>query len=232
VDAFIAPSRFTAEMHQKRGFARPSVQLPYFGPDPEAPDGTESQKRRPFFLFAGRLEKIKGLQNVIPLFRRYRNADLLVAGSGNYEPELRRLSRGLENVVFLGRMPPGKLMALYRSAVALIVPSLCYEVFPLVLLEAFSNRTPAIVNALGSLPEIVRECQGGLEFSNQEELLAAMGRLQTDADLRSQLGRNAYHGWEEKWTERAHLHAYFGILAETARRKYGRVPWDEKTEDG
>ena len=229
VDAFISPSRFTMEMHRQRGFSKPFVQLPYFTPAPEPT--AESPHRRPFFLFAGRLEKIKGLQSVIPLFRQYKGADLIVAGKGNYEPELRRLAHGLENVVFLGWMPLEQLSALYRSAIALIVPSICYEVFPLVLLEAFSSRTPVIVNALGSLSEIVRECQGGLEFSSQEELLAAMGRLQSDRDLRSQLGHNAYQGWEEKWTERAHLRSYFSLLAETALRKYGRIPWEQNAED-
>jgi glycosyltransferase involved in cell wall biosynthesis len=40
----------------------------------------------PFFLFVGRLEKLKGLQTLIPVFRRYLKAQLLIAGTGSYEP--------------------------------------------------------------------------------------------------------------------------------------------------
>jgi glycosyltransferase involved in cell wall biosynthesis len=36
----------------------------------------------PYFLFVGRLEKIKGLQTLIPVFRDYNKARLLIAGTG------------------------------------------------------------------------------------------------------------------------------------------------------
>jgi glycosyltransferase involved in cell wall biosynthesis len=133
----------------------------------------------------------------------------------------------MENVIFLGMLPSNRLAVLYRSAIALIVPSICYEVFALVLFEAFSNRTPAIVNDLGALPEIVRECRGGLVCKEQEEFLSAMERLQTHEELRKQLGHNAYRMWESEWSEQAHLRRYLNLLSDTAQRKYGSVPWNE-----
>ena len=219
-------------MHYQRGFREPFVELPYFTPAPDSETDTaaESASRRPYFLFVGRLEKIKGLQNVIPLFRNYKKADLLVAGKGDYESELRRLALGLENVVFLGWLPPNRLAALYRSAVALIVPSICYEVFGIVLLEAFSNGTPVIANATGALPEVIEESHGGSIYTTQEELLASMEQLRTNGNLRRQLGDHAHRKWRELWTEAAHLRAYFNILTETAQRKYGFVPWDKAAD--
>jgi glycosyltransferase involved in cell wall biosynthesis len=233
VDSFISPSQFTLDMHHRRGFCKPFVHLPYFTPAPSSETDTaaESARTRPFFLFVGRLEKIKGLQNLIPIFRSYKQADLLVAGTGDYEPELRRLALGSENVVFLGWLPPSRLSALYRNAVALIVPSICYEVLGLVLFEAFSNRTPVIANALGPLLDIIQECQGGLTYATQEELLAAMEQLHANGELRRRLGDNAYGAWEQQWSESAHLRAYFNILSETAQRKYGFVPWAKAADD-
>jgi len=229
VDAFISPSQFTIDMHHQRGFGKPFTLLPYFAPAPDgrSPTATETDRPRPYFLFVGRLERIKGLQNVIPVFRNYREADLLVAGGGNYEPELRRLALGMENVVFLGRLPAGRLHAFYRDAVALIVPSICYEVFGIVVLEAFSNGTPVIANAAGALPEIIQESGGGLLYATQEELLASMERMRKDPELRRHCGENAYRKWSEQWSEGAHLRLYFNILNETARRKYGYIPWAE-----
>ena len=233
IDVFISPSRFAVDMHFQRGFRKPFAQLPYFSPAPDSETDTssDSANTRPYFLFVGRLEKIKGLQNVIPVFRGYKQADLLVAGKGSYEPQLRRLALGLENVVFLGWVPPKRLAALYRSAVALIVPSICYEVFPLVLLDAFPNGTAAIVNAVGVLPEIVQDCQCGITYRNEAELLGAMEQLHRDRELRHQLGSNAYQKWEQQWTEAAHLQGYFNILTKTAQRKYGFVPWAEAGDD-
>ena len=91
VDQFVSPSRFTAHMHAERGFSQPVAHLPYFvdrvDNDWKSP-GPRPQED-PYFLFVGRLETIKGLQTLIALWSRVPGADLLVAGTGNYEGELR-----------------------------------------------------------------------------------------------------------------------------------------------
>src|SRR5262249_11737556 len=118
---------------------------------------------RPYFLFVGRLEKLKGLHTVIPVFRRYVKADLLIAGTGTYESQLRKLAEGSGNIHFLGFQSGAKLDQLYRDAVAVIAPSINYEVAPpLVIMEAFRQKTAAIVRRLGSMPEIIEESGGGL----------------------------------------------------------------------
>lgn len=230
IDQFIAPSRFAADMHRERGFDKPFARLPYLTLRPDAAAAPADNPRgRPYFLFVGRLEKIKGLQDVIPVFRSYTQADLLVAGRGDYEPEIRKLAHGMTNLVFLGWLSPEQLSALYRNSIALIMPSLCYEVSPTVLPEAFSHSLPVIANDIGGAAEIIRETQGGMIYTGPKELLDAMSQLQTNSQLRRRLGDNARRRWEELYTEEVHMDGYFDILAETARRKFGRVPWNEET---
>src|SRR4029453_17161029 len=134
-------------------------------------------------LFAGRLEKIKGLQNVIPLFRERPGVDLLIAGEGGYEPQLRALAAGCANVRFLGRLTPAELTGLYRGAVAVLIPSICYEVFGMTSIEAFAVGTPVIVNDLGALPEVVEASGGGIVYRDAGELAAALDRLSRDQSL-------------------------------------------------
>ena len=230
VDLFIAPSRFTAEMHRQRGFGKPFEHLPHFVPEP--PDDSfpgVPVHPRPYFLFVGRLEKIKGVQELIPAFRNYPHADLLIAGTGTQEGELRRLASGMQNVVFLGRTPLQQLPALYRNALALVVPSIGYEVFGIIMLEAFTQKTPVIANALGSLPEVVEESGGGLLYRNQIELLDAMERLRTNPELRRRLGERAYQAYRERWCEEKHVETYFRLLEEVAARKLGHIPWHSAT---
>lgn len=226
VDTFFSPSRFTLDIHRERGFARIN-HLPHFVPrsDLDSPVFNDSPHPRPYFLFVGRLEKIKGLQTLIPIFYNYPHADLLVAGSGDYDSELRRQAAGTGNVFFLGTLPQAELQRLYRHAIAAIVPSICYEVFGMIVLEAFRERTPVIVRGLGALQEIVRESQAGLTYQTQDELLASMERLRINAELRNALGQQGFTKYQELWSEDVHLESYIRILEETADRKFGYVPW-------
>ncbi len=232
VDAFIAPSRFTRDMHRQRGFRKPIEIIPHFVPAPAAHDAPadEPAHPRPYFLFVGRLEKIKGAQELIRVFRRYPHADLLVAGSGTYEGELRRLAVGMSNVVFLGQVPRHRLQTLYRNAIAVVMPSVGYETFGLIVIEAFAERTPVIVNALGALPEVVEESGGGFTYSKPDQLVEALERLRTNSELRRQLGEQGYQAYLERWGEEQHLKSYFGLLEATARRKLTYIPWEGSEE--
>src|ERR671932_1703874 len=104
--------------------------------------------------------------------RRLPGLDLRIAGSGGYESALRERARGLDNVHFEGRLDAAQLAALFRGARAVVVPSLVYETFGYVVLEAFDEGTPVIVRDLGALPELVAVSGGGLVFRTEEELVA------------------------------------------------------------
>src|SRR4030095_4322320 len=73
VDLFLAPSAFSMQKHRESGLRRPIAELPYFSSrwseNRAAARSTPSEIR--YFLFVGRLEKIKGVQRLIPVFRRY-----------------------------------------------------------------------------------------------------------------------------------------------------------------
>lgn len=228
VDAFFSPSLFTRDMHHERGFVRQIEHLPHFVPSSDdAPhDFDVPPHSRPYFLFVGRLEKIKGLQTVIPLFRDYPHADLLVAGTGEYEAELRREAGALKNVVFLGPRQQLELRRYYRHAIAVVVPSLCYEVFGIIILEAYRERTPVIVHGLGGLSELVEESHGGFAYRTSDELLDAMQRLRTDHELRCTMGEHGYKKYLARWSEDVHLDAYLQLLERAAGRKFGCVPWE------
>ena len=92
---------------------------------------------RPYFLFVGRLERIKGLQDIIPAFDNSCPADLVIAGTGAYEPDLRARATGKPRSFLVPN--PRSPAALYRGAHTLIAPSICYEALPLMVLEAFQH---------------------------------------------------------------------------------------------
>ncbi|HVS09993.1 MAG TPA: glycosyltransferase family 4 protein [Planctomycetota bacterium] len=226
VDRFIAMSEFSRAKHREFGFPFEMEVLPYFLPDPEP--GAEPPVRaaggprfhpRPYFLYVGRLERIKGLDDVIPLFRGFEEADLLVAGEGEHGARLRELAAGSPRVRFLGRLSDADLAQAYRGAEALIVPSAGFETFGIILIEAFRAGTPVIARRIGPFPEIVEQAGSGELFSTPDELAGAMRRLLRDPGLRERHARRGYQAWLERWTESAVLPRYLDIVARAAERK-------------
>jgi glycosyltransferase involved in cell wall biosynthesis len=224
VDRILVPSRFALEQHRSQGISRPLVHLPYFIPAPPAAgDGPAGPALpgRPFFLYVGRLEKLKGVQDVLRLFAGYREADLVIVGAGSHEGALREQARGLSHVHFLSKVHPAALAAIYRQAVAVLVPSLCYETFGLTAAEAMSHGTPAVVRRIGALAENLDQSGGGMSFATLDECREALERLRTDRALRDELGRRGAEAVRTRWSVDAHLAQYLGIVNEVREEKEG-----------
>lgn len=230
VDQFLSPSRFSAAMHAERGFPRPVQHLPYFIPscDGDWQNPAPRPQERPYFLFVGRLEVIKGLQTLIPLWRQVPDADLLVAGTGTEAAQLRALAASDRRIKFLGEQTQKQLGALYYHAIACIVPSVTYETFGIVCIEAFARKTPVIVRDLGALPEVIEDSGGGFVYRTDEELLKAMDELVRFPGLRAKLGERGYQAFRRYWSTEAHLKLYFDLIQEAACRKFGVAPWETR----
>jgi glycosyltransferase involved in cell wall biosynthesis len=198
--------------------------LPYFLPDEEPPPEADatSPHDRPYFLFVGRLERIKGLDDVIPLFREYPDADLLVAGDGQHGEVLEGLAADSPRVRFLGRVAPDALPRYYRHALALIVPSVCFETFGIIIIEAFRHGIPVVARRLGPFPEIIEAAGGGVLFETNSELLAALRRIQDDESRRREMGRAGFEAWKARWSESAVVPLYLDIVRRAAERR-GRL---------
>jgi glycosyltransferase involved in cell wall biosynthesis len=222
IDTFIAPSRFTENVHRRLELRSPIVHLPYFVPSTSATKPLAKTPEKPYFLFVGRLEKLKGLQTVIPIFRNYQKAELFIAGAGEYEAELKKLAGGCERIRFLGYVSGTRLEDLYRRAVAVIVPSICFDVFPLVPMEALSLQTPVIVRNLGGMPEVVEESGAGFIYDTTDELVCAMDRLLADSSYRNQLGQRGYQAYKKNWTAEVHMQRYFELIDEIAATRSQR----------
>lgn len=109
IDAFIALSEFSRTKHREFGFSAEMEVLPCFVPDfamSEAIPVGLGPHRRPYFIFAGRLEPMKGVHEVVSVFRSYTEADLLIAGDGDQAGRLADLAAGCGHIRFIGRVSP------------------------------------------------------------------------------------------------------------------------------
>ncbi len=218
IHLIIAKSEFSRRKHAEFGLRQPMEVLPYFLPPLRGALPAPVRHRRPYFLFVGRLEKIKGLQDVFPAFARYPDADLLILGDGEYADSLKAQAAGNPRIRFLGRKTPEELGAYYRGALGLIVPSVCYETFGIILIESFRLGTPVIARRLGPFPEIVETAGAGELFESEDDLLAALRALQHEPGLRERRSAAARAAFAAHWAEGPVLARYGAALARAARR--------------
>ncbi len=217
LDALIVPSRTSERLHQRFAPHVRIERIAHFVPDVDeaAPPGSGSGHERPYFVFVGRLEPIKGVETLLAAFRG-RPEDLLIAGTGSLEPALRREAAGLPNVHFLGWVEDDELDGLYRNALAAVVPTRGHESFGLVTVEALARGTPAIVRGVGALRELIEDSGGGLAYRTEQELETALDEIAASSALRNQLGQRGRAAYLERWTTEAHLGGYFRLIGEIA----------------
>jgi glycosyltransferase involved in cell wall biosynthesis len=223
LDALIAPSDTTARLHQRFAKQVAIERIDYLLPDPgrtrPVPPASGPPHERPYFLFAGRLESIKGVERLVEVFRTPRGADLLVAGTGKLEDSLRRQSSGLTNVRFLGWVEQDRLDALFRDALGVILPTVGHETFGQVLLEAIARGTPIVARRFSAQGELVERSGGGISYDSEAELGRVLEKLAADPSLRRALGEQGRDAYERHWTPEAHLGRYFSLIARIARAR-------------
>ncbi len=161
VARFVAVSEFVRAKMLQHGFAPERVvTVPNFV---DARALEPGQGAGEHVLFAGRLEAYKGVFTLLAAAAEARALPVLFAGDGPARAELERRieAQALAHVRVLGFQAPAALAALVRTSRCVVVPSLSYETFGLIALEALAHGRAVIASRIGALPELVVEGVNG-----------------------------------------------------------------------
>lgn len=188
IDHYLAPSMCIKKALLMIGIDEPRITVAY---PPVALPAEAARHDEGYVLFVGRLEAYKGVATLIDAMRAHPNTRLRIVGDGEERTALEALAGDMHNVTFVGFLQGEALWAEYAGARVLVVPSLWYEPFGLVALEAMARGVPTIVSNRGGLPEIVEDGVSGLVFRAGEagELAQKIGLVLADAGLAERLGR-------------------------------------------
>jgi len=135
------------------------------------------------FLYAGRIEPVKGLLNLVKALCHLKSTErafydrirFFFIGGGDREKDIPQnqealavqkyaAENGLEDrIVFLGSKKQEQLKDYYSAADALVVPSL-YESFGLVVVEALSCGIPVLVSSIGEMKTFIKNGKNGFSF--------------------------------------------------------------------
>lgn len=116
-------------------------------------------------------------------------AVLEVAGDGPERTALARRAAEVPGVQLLGRLDDDEIVARYRAADVVAVPSRSGEGFGLVIAEAMACGTPVVVTDAGAPPELVTDGVDGLIVPAGDPLALgrALRRIIDDDPLRAML---------------------------------------------
>jgi glycosyltransferase involved in cell wall biosynthesis len=191
-----------------------------------------------FILAVGTVEPRKNYPRLLAAFRLMRGRhgsppfiingrpgvpQLVIAGRPGwaYGDTLERMAAE-PGVRYLGHVDEPTLAALYESASVLAFPSL-YEGFGLPLLEAMSRGVPAVVGAVGALPELALGAAITVKPDDVDAIAGGLERLLSDAQLRQELGdagrrRAAGFTWDRAADQTLEVLRRIGTAADRPRK--------------
>lgn len=213
VDRFIALTQFSKNKFIKGGFPAKKIVVK---PNYHARDGLAMRVngvRRSGALFVGRLSPEKGVATLVRAFRSV-DVPLRVVGDGPLRNVLKQ--SGLSNVISVGTQTPQQVGSEMLQAAFLVMPSECYEGFPMVLVEAFAHGLPVLTSRLGSMAEIVEDTMTGLHFEagDAKDLSEKTQWMHHHPEECRRMGKNARLLYENRYTPQRNYEMLTAIYQE------------------
>lgn len=205
VDFFICPSKFTLNLHAKYGLPKNKlIYIPHFI---DTEEFTPNYDVGDYILYVGRLTHEKGL---LTLFKAMKGLDIMlkVVGTGPMWDVCKKYlaDNAIKNVEMIGFVSPENLNEIYQKAAFLIVPSEWYEVFGLIILEAYASGKPVIGSNIGAISELIQDGETGLLYTpaDADDLKEKIRYLIFNPELIIRMGRNGRRIVEQEYNINKH----------------------------
>ncbi len=148
-----------------------------------------------YAVYLGRLSAEKGPWTLLRAFEQTPEARLKIIGTGPLEEEVRRYiqEKGLRNVEMMGFKTGEEKWKLLKDSLFAIIPSECFENFPVASLEFYAAGKPVVAANLGGLPYIIADGQTGLLFQpgDSTDLADKVRHLFNHPEQAVRMGRRA-----------------------------------------
>ncbi|HBY86816.1 MAG TPA: glycosyl transferase family 1 [Colwellia sp.] len=206
VDCFIALTEFSRQKYIEAGWpARKIVVKANFIEDVFEPK-IKSNKGTANALFIGRLSEEKGISTLLTAWKNI-SFRINIIGEGAIDKPVGT------SINLLGRKTKKEVISFIKKSSFIVVPSICYEGFPMAIVEAFACGTPVICSRIGSMKEIVVDGVTGLHFEagNSVDLAEKVQWMFDNPDKVKKMGSNARKEYLAKYTPEKNHQILMGI---------------------
>ena len=213
VTYYIALNEFCKEKFISAGIPSEKIKIK---PNFVIKTNQEQHVREDYFLYIGRLSKEKGISTLLEAFKNLPNKKLLVAGDG---PE-KSILMGHDNINCIGHVGKEQIIELLLKAKAIIIPSIWYENFPKIVVEAMAYGAPIIASNIGSLATIIEDNFNGLLFdpNNAESLTKKISFIEENENARLKIGKNALDTYEKLYSKQKNYSMLIDIYSDSIQK--------------
>jgi glycosyltransferase involved in cell wall biosynthesis len=200
VSRFITLTEFARNKFAESGIPRHKIAVKpnFLAHDPGIGSGGGG-----YALFVGRLTPEKGIGTLLEAWKLMPpGMKLRIVGDGPLRGHLSELTRTNPDIEWMQRQTRETIYRLMKEAAILVIPSIWYEGFPMVVAEALATALPVLASRIGALAEVIEDGITGQLFApGNPEHLAQMARnlLESPDNLRD-MRRNARREFEDKYT--------------------------------
>jgi glycosyltransferase involved in cell wall biosynthesis len=229
IDAHIAPSAFAGQVAVAAGVDPHTVHVvPNFLSADELTDPVTALEEEPRFFFAGRLEEIKGIRDMLDVYASDRPGlgTLVLAGAGGeLENEVIAVAERSRTIEYLGRLSRAEVLAQLRRSRAFLMPARWHENNPMSVLEARAVGVPVICTDMGGLPEMVEHGVDGLVVPSgrPRALSDAIRQLSVDPILAREMGRRGHERLHRDNTPSVHYERLMSVYEGARTRRMATV---------
>ena len=167
-----------------------------------------------YALFVGRLSEEKGLTTLLEAWKKtHSHGRLKIVGDGPMAPLVRDAASTVPGIEWLGPRTRSEVSRLMADASFLVFPSIWYETFGMVLIEAFSAGLPVIASNLGAMAELIRDGSTGKLFQarSSDELATTVDWAFANPDALQAMRLSARREFELKYTAESNYAQLMGI---------------------
>ncbi len=222
IHAYAALTAFQRKKLIQEGYAAERIQIVPNMSDPERVTNSNSGCLGDYVGYVGRISPEKGVDNLLEAARKHPHISFQVAGDYAKAPEL--VSKAPQNFHLKGHIPYDSVGMFMAKSRIIVFCSICYEGFPMILIEAMLQGCPVIASRLGGIPEIVDDGVTGLLFEagNSDDLKEKIQHLWDNPQLCRKMGAAGKNKALREYTPNAYyirLMDVYRAAGETKKRK-------------
>jgi glycosyltransferase involved in cell wall biosynthesis len=216
IDRYIALNDFCRDKFIEGGLPADRIIVK---PNFVAPNAVLESPRKGL-LFVGRLSFEKGVDVLAQAAAGLEPGSVRVAGTGPHDAAL----AACQGAQMLGLQDPAAVRQEMSQALALVFPSLWYETFGLVIVEAFAAGTPVIATRLGSALGLVRDGETGLLVNpgDAEDLRNKMQWAMEHPQQMAEMGRRAKEVYFSRFTPEKNLAQLMAVYQQAMASVHAR----------